>query len=155
MKAYAVVYDTGGFEDDEETIDSIFLDKEKAEAYVEKYNQIPFWCYHKLHIKEAELNPMDNDKQIVDIHGYISKKTVDLEIYRIERKDLDQLKDFTGDEIVFHPGKLREGSALFEEDVVYFNGMMDVTPCEDLTKCDEYIKDIIVKRYSEFKEERR
>ena len=155
MKAYAVVYNNGGWEDDEEIIDSIFLDKEKAEAYVEKNNQIPFWCYHKFYIKEAELNPTDNDKQIVDIYGYIDKKIVNFDIYRIERKDLDQLKDFTGDEITFRPGKLREGSALFEEDVINFDGTIDVTPCEDLTKCEEYIKDIVLKRYSEFKKERR
>lgn len=153
MKAYAVVYRTGGNEDDEVIIDSVFLDKEKAEAYVEKNNQIPFWCYHEFYIKETEFNPVDNDKQIVDIFGYINKnkKIGDLEIYRIERKDLDKLKDFTGDEITFRSGKLREeygfGTLNLDEDVVFFNGMIDVTPCKNL----RYIKDIVIKRYSEYK----
>ena len=38
MKAYLIIY---GYDEDYE-IDSVFLDKEKAEAYAAANNQIPF-----------------------------------------------------------------------------------------------------------------
>lgn len=148
MKAYLIIY---GYED-ETVVDSVFLDKKKAEAYIDANNQIPFGKYDKLRMREIMLNPHVYKKSIVVVHGYIDKneEIKDLEIERIDRDDLEHLRHFTNDNVYLYAGKLYG-----EEDVVYFDGMMDVTPCEDLTKCDEYIKDIIAKKLLEYKEERR
>ena len=148
MKAYLVIY---GYEDELE-VDSVFLDKKKAEAYIASNNQIPFDKYDKLRMREIALNPHVYKKSIVVVHGYINKneEIKDLKIERIDRDGLEYLKYFTNDNIYLYSGKLYG-----EEDVVYFDGMIDVTLCKDLTKCDEYIKDIVVKRYSEYKAERR
>ena len=87
-------------------------------------------------------------KSIVIVHGYINKseEIKDLKIERIDRDGLEHLRHFTNDYVYLYAGTLYG-----EEDVVYFDGMMDVSPCEDLTKCDEYIKDIIAKKLLEFK----
>jgi hypothetical protein len=119
--------------------ESVFLDKKEAMAYVEENNRIPFDGCDKLCIKEVELNPTSY-KKIVGIHGYADKdKDIqDLEIKRIESKDMEELKDFAGEKITFRPGKWVEGTTDFD-------GIADVTPCKDLTKCHEYVKDIIAK----------
>lgn len=142
MKAYLIIY---GYED-EIAVDSVFLDKKKAEAYIDANNQIPFGKYDRLRMREIVLNPHVYKKSIVVVHGYINKnkEIKDLEIERIDRDGLEHLRHFTNDDVYLYAGKLYG-----EEDVVYFDGMMDVTPCEDLTKCDEYIKDIIAKKLLE------
>lgn len=144
MKAYLIIY---GYEDELE-IDSVFLDEEKAEAYVTSNNQIPFDEYNKLRIEEVELNPRVYKKSIVMTHGYINrnKEIKNLELDRIDRDDLKNLRNFVNNDIYLYPGKL-----YVKEDVTYFDGMVDVTPCRDLSKCDEYIKDIVTKKYCEYK----
>ena len=148
MKAYLIIY---GYED-ELAVDSVFLDKKKAEAYIDTNNQIPFDKYDKLRMREIVLNPHVSKKSIVDVHGYINKdeEIKDLEIERIDHDWLEHLRHFTNDDVYLYAGKLYA-----EEDVVYFDGLIDVTPCKDLTKCDEYIKDNIAKKLLEFKAERR
>ena len=151
MKAYLIVHDSYDYESEYgkvEVVDSVFLDKEKAEAYVERNNQIPFCANDKFYIDEVEFEPSDYDKQIVEIEGHITKdkKFKCFKIIRIERKDMEELKDFTGEKITFRPEKWVEG-------VTDFDGIVDVTPCKDLTKCDEYIKDIVMKKYCEYRNE--
>ena len=137
MKAYLIIY---GYDEDYE-IDSVFLDKEKAEAYAAANNQIPFDESNKFRIREVELNPPTYNKPIVEVHGYIDKneKIRDLEIERIDRDGLERLENFTNDNIDLYPGKLY-GS----KDVTFFDGTINVTPCKDLTKSDEYIKSVIM-----------
>lgn len=144
MKAYLIV---SGYEDGYE-IDSVFLDKEKVEAYVAANNQIPFDKYNEFRIEEVELNPSIYKRAVVEIHGYIDKDEdiKDLEIERIDRNSLKLLEHFIDNDISLYSGKLYG-----EEDVTFFDGMVDVTPCKDLTKCDKYIKDIIAKKSSEYK----
>ena len=144
MKAYLV-----GVFDYVFHAESVFTDKKEAMAYVDEHNKIPFDGCDKLCIEEVELNPTFY-KKIVGIHGYVDKdkEIQNFEIHWIEHKDMEELKDFTGEKITFRPGEWVEGTTNFD-------GIVDVTPCEDLTKCDEYIKDIVLKRYSEYKEERR
>lgn len=139
MKAYLVVY---GYEDEYE-IDSVFLNKEKAEAYVSANNQIPFDKYNAFRIEEVELNPPAHNKPVVEVHGYINKnkEIQDIEIERIDRNGLKLLEHFVNNDIYLYSGKLYG-----EEDVIFFDGMVDVTPCKDLTKCDKYIKDTIAKK---------
>ena len=139
MKAYLV----GAF-DYEFHADSVFLDKKEAEAYVEENNKIPFDNGGEFRIEEVELNPTSYNRKIVGIHGYAGKdkEIRSLEINRLEREDMEELKDFTGEEITFYGGK-------WVEYVTSFDGIVDVTPCEDLTKCNEYIKDIITKKLLE------
>ena len=55
---------------------------------------------------------------------------------------MEELKDFTGEKITFRPGKWVEGTTDFD-------GIVDVTPCKDLTKCHEYVKDIVTKKLLE------
>ena len=138
MKAYLV-----GVFDYEFHADSVFLDKKEAMEYVKENNLIPFDGCDKLCIEEVELNPTSY-KKIVGIHGYADKdKDIqNFEIKRLESKDLEELKDFTGEKITFRPGKWVEGT-------IDFDGIVDVTPCKDLMKCDEYIKDIITKKLLE------
>ena len=69
MKAYLIIY---GYED-EIAVDSVFLDKKKAEAYIDANNQIPFDKYDKLRMREIVLNPHVYKKSIVVVHGYINK----------------------------------------------------------------------------------
>lgn len=156
MKAYLIVHDSYGYEGEygKYEVDSVFLDKEKAEAYVERNNQIPFCGNAEFYIEEVEFEPSDYDKQIVEIEGRITKdkKFEYFSIIRIEREDMEELKDFTGEEITFNTRKLDllMGKATY---VTYFDGMIDVTPCKDLKKCDEYIKDIVMKKYCEYENE--
>ena len=65
---------------------------------------------------------------------------------------MEELKDFTGEEITFNTRELHPiiGKKSYVTD---FNGMIDVTPCKDRTKCDEYIKEIVMKKYCEYKNE--
>lgn len=63
---------------------------------------------------------------------------------------LEHLRHFVNDDAYLYAGKLYG-----EEDVIYFDGMMDATLCEDLAKRDEYIKNIIAKKLLEFEAERR
>lgn len=144
MKAYLIVY---GYEDEYE-IDSVFLDKEKAKAYVSANNQIPFDKYNAFRIEEVELNPPAHNKPVVEVHGYINrnKEIQDIEIERIDRNGLKLLEHFVNNDIYLYSGKLYG-----VEDVIFFDGMVDVTPCKDLTKCDKYIKDIIAKKLCEYK----
>ena len=100
MKGYLVVY---GYRD-EFIVDSVFLDKEKTEDYVKENNLIPFGTYYALRIEEVEFNPSVNNKKIVEIYGYINKNKEirDFEIERIDHEGIEQLKDFTGENIVLH-----------------------------------------------------
>lgn len=156
MKAYLIVHDSYGYESEygKVEIDSVFLDKEKAEAYVERNNQIPFCGNAEFYIEEVEFEPSDYDKQIVEIEGRITKdkKFEYFAIIRLEREDMKELKDFTGEEIKFNTRELHPiiGKKSYVTD---FNGMIDVTPCKDRTKCDEYIKEIVMKKYCEYKNE--
>lgn len=144
MKAYLIVY---GYEDEYE-IDSVFLDKEKAEVYVSANTQIPFDKYNAFRIEEVELNPHAHNRPVVEVHGYINKnkEIQGIEIERIDRNGLKLLEHFVDNDIYLYSGKLYG-----EEDVIFFDGMVDVTPCKDLTKCDKYIKDIIAKKLCEYK----
>ena len=146
MKAYLITY---GYED-EYGVDSVFLNKEKAEEYVSANNQIPFDKYNKFHIKEVELNPSVCKKSIVTIYGYINKnkKIKELEIDRVDRDDLKNLTNFSDNDILMYPVKLYG-----EKYVTCFDGMIDVTQCKDMTKCYQYIKDIVMKKYYEYKNE--
>ena len=56
MKAYLVIHDSYGYEGEygKFEVDSVFLNKEKAEAYVERNNQIPFRSCAKFYIEEVE-----------------------------------------------------------------------------------------------------
>ena len=65
---------------------------------------------------------------------------------------MEELKDFTGEEITFNTRELHPiiGKKSYITD---FNGMIDVTSCKDLKKCDEYIKDIVMKKYCEYRNE--
>lgn len=156
MKAYLIVHDSYGYEGEygKVEVDSVFLDKEKAEAYVERNNQIPFCGIAEFYIEEVEFEPSDYDKQIVEIEGSITKdkKFEYFAIIRIDREDMEELKDFTGEEITFNTRKvdLLMGKATYVTD---FDGTIDVTPCKDLKKCDEYIKEIVMKKYCEYKNE--
>ena len=138
MKAYLV-----GVFDYVFHADSVFLNKKEVMAYVEENNRNPFDGCDKLCIEEVELNPTSY-KKIVGIHGYADKdKDIqNLEITRIESKDMEEVKYFTGEKITFYPGKWVEGT-------IDFDGIVDVTPCKDLTKCDKYIKDIVTKKLLE------
>lgn len=95
------------------------------------------------------------DRQVVGIQGYITKdkEIMDFNIFRIERKDMEELKDFADDEITFHVRDIGN-SLLSKVYVTDFYGMIDVTLCKDLPKCDEYIKDIVMKNYCEYKNEK-
>lgn len=139
MKAYLV-----GVFDYVFHVDSVFLDKKEAMAYVEENNQIPFDDCDELCIEEVELNPSSYDKKIVRFHGYADKdkEIRDFVINRLDRENMEELKDFTGQEIRFR-------SAKYADDVTYFSGIIDVTHCSNLSKCDEYIKDIITKKLLE------
>ena len=144
MKAYLV-----GVFDYVFHAESVFTDKKEAMDYVDEHNKIPLDGCDKLCIEEVELNPTFY-KKIVGIHGYVDKdkEIQNFEIHWIEHKVMEELKDFTGEKITFRPREWVEGTTNFD-------GIVDVTPFEDLTKCDEYIKDIVVKRYFEYKAERR
>ena len=143
MKAYLIVYG----DSDEYEIDSVFIDKAEAEAYVAENNQIPYDMYDKFRIQEIELNPPVRKKWLVEVHGYINKnkEIQDLEIERIDREGLEQLKDFTGETVDLYPGKLYG-----MEDVIFFDGMIDVTSYKDKKprKCEEYIKNIVLEKFN-------
>lgn len=147
MKGYLVVY---GYRD-EFIVDSVFLDKEKTEDYVKENNLIPFGTYYALRIEEVEFNPSVNNKKIVEIYGYINKNKEirDFEIERIDHEGIEQLKDFTGENIVLH-----QENIIGLEEVTFFGGTIDVTSCKDLQSCDRYIKDIVMKKYCEYKNEK-
>ena len=145
MKAYVVVY---GCDDDYE-VDSVFMDKEKAEAYVRENNRIPYEDYDKLHIEEVEINPSTPDKKIVLVNGYATKdkEIRTLEIERIDRESLAAMKDFTKDDVIIYPGKLytaRDGHSTL------FCGRIDVTSCKDLENCDQYIRAVIMKKLEQY-----
>ena len=147
MKAYLVVYGySDGYSDDYE-FDSVFLNKEEAEAYVEENNRIPYDEQDELHIVEVELNASTPDKKFVIVHGYITedKEIQALEIGRIDRESLEALKKFTEDDIILRPGKIYNVG-----DVTFFDGRIDVTSCKDLEKCDQYIKDTIMKKLEHY-----
>ena len=143
MKAYLVV---SGYED-EYIVDSVFLDRKEAESYIKENNQIPYDKYDVFRIEEVELNPPSIEKKIVVVHGNITKdnEIQDLEIERIDREGLKHFKDFTGDNIDLYSGMLYS-----IEYVIYFDGMIDVTPCKDLSKCHEYIKDAIMEKLKHY-----
>lgn len=139
MKAYVVVY---GYEDDNE-IDSVFIDKEEAEAYVRENNRIPYEEYDKCHIEEVDLNPSIPNRKIVIVHGCATKdkEIRSLVIERIDRESLEALKKFTKDDIIVYPGK--RGNMV---DLIFFHGRIDVSSCKDLKNCDKYIRTIIMKK---------
>lgn len=146
MKAYLVLY---GY-CDEFTIDSVFLDKEKAEEYVKKDKRIPYSICDEFRIKEVELNPSVNDNKIVKVHGYINKDKEfhDYKIERIDREGMRKLKDFTGENIFLYKGTVFEQGKIFGlEEVIVFYGTIEVTSCKDIESCDRYIKDIVMKKY--------
>ena len=154
MKAYLVLY---GY-CDEFNVDSVFLDKEKAEEYVKKDKRIPYSVCDTFRIEEVELNPSINDKKIVKIHGYIDKnrEILDYMIERIDREDMKQLKDFTGENIVLHQGTVFDNRKIIGlKEVTFFDGTIEVTFCKDIQSCDQYIKEIVMKKFHEFKAERR
>lgn len=145
MKAYLVV---SGYEDEYEyNVDSVFLDRKEAESYVKENNQIPYDKYDVFRIEEVELNPPTIEKKIVVVHGNITKDNEihDLEIVRIDREILEWLKDFAGDDIDLHSG-MYYGVV----PVIFFDGKIDVTPCKDLSKCHEYIKDVIMEKLKHY-----
>lgn len=144
MKAYLVV---SGYED-EYIVDSVFLDMKEAESYIKENNQIPYDKYDIFRIEETELNPSTIEKKIVVVHGHITKdnEIQDLEIERIDREGLKHLKDFTGDDIILYSGTLYS-----IEHVIFFGGIIDVTPCKDLNKCHEYIKDVVMEKLKHYK----
>ena len=147
MKAYLVLY---GY-CDEFNIDSVFLDKEKAEEYVKKDKRIPYSICDEFRIEEVELNPSANDKRIVRVSGYIDKNKEfhDYKIERIDREGMKSLKDFTGENIVLHRGvELNKRKIIGLEEVTFFDGTIEVTSCKDIESCDRYIKDIIMKKYT-------
>ena len=148
MKAYLVV---SGYDYDFE-IDSVFINKEDAQDYIKKNNEIPFDDYYKFRIQEVELNPSDNEKKIVEIHGYANNDNEirDLEIERIDREGLEQLKDFTGDDIALHLGMLYS-----VEKVIFFDGRIDVTSCKDLGTCNKYIEDTIIEKLKNYNQNER
>ena len=151
MKAYLVVYYGYG---DEFIIDSVFLDKEKAEDYIKKDKRIPFSVCDSFQIKEVELNPSANDKKIVKVHGYINKDKEfhNYKIERIDRKGMKRLKDFTGENIVLYRGvEFDQRKIVGLEEVTFFDGTIEVTSCKDMQSCDRYIKDIVMKKYCEYK----
>ena len=143
MKAYLVV---SGYED-EYIVDSVFLDRKEAESYIKENNQIPYDKYDVFRIEEVELNPPSIKKKIVVVHGNITKdnEIQDLEIERIDREGLKHFKDFTGDNIDLYSGMLYSIGY-----VIYFDGMIDVTPCTDLSKCHEYIKGVIMEKLKHY-----
>ena len=155
MKAYLVYYGYGG----EFIVDSVFLDKEKAEDYVKKDKRIPYSICDEFRIKEVELNPSANNKKFVKVSGYINKNKEfrDYKIERIDREGIKQLKDFAGENIVLHRGvELNPRKIIGMEEVTFFNGTIEVTSCKDIESCDRYIKDIVMKKYCEYdKNERR
>lgn len=149
MKAYLILYGYG----DEFIVDSVFLDKEKAEEYVKKDKRIPYSICDEFRIKEVELNPSVNDKKFVKVHGYIDKNKEfhDYKIERIDREGMKCLKDFTGENIVLHRGSIFEQGKIFGlEEVTFFDGTIEVTSCKDIESCDRYIKDIVMKKHCEY-----
>lgn len=151
MKAYVVIY---GYSDEYE-LDSVFLSKEEAEAYVKKNNQIPYDDYDEFRIEELDLNPSAPDKQIVGVNGYINKdnEIKSFEIERVDRETMEGLKDFTGDDIVLYPKEKRyevdfrnPENPYTTIEVTRFYGRIDVTPCKDLRNCGSYIKEVIKKK---------
>ena len=155
MKAYLVYYGYGG----KFIVDSVFLDKEKAEDYVKKDKRIPYSICDEFRIKEVELNPSANDKKFVKVHGYIDKNKEfrDYKIERIDREGMKKLKDFTGENIFLYKGTVFEQGKIFGlEKVIVFYGTIEVTSCKDIESCDRYIKEIVMKKYCEYdKNERR
>ena len=146
MKAYVVVY---GYGDDYE-FDGVFLSKEEAEAYVKKNNQIPYTADDMLCIKEVELNPSSYAKNIVIVQGYYSvkdKKIGALEIGRVSRESMEaeDLENLNGNDIIVLPENY---SSIGE--VKCFYGRVDVTPCKDPKRCDEYIRDVIMKKIEQY-----
>ena len=151
MKAYVVIY---GYSDEYE-LDSVFLSKEEAEAYVKKNNQIPYDDYDEFRIEELDLNPSAPDKQIVTVNGFINKDNTikGFEIERVDRETMKGLKDFTGDDIVLYPKEKRYDvdfrnpeNPYTTKEVTRFCGRIDVTPCKDLANCGSYIKEVIKKK---------
>ena len=98
-------------------------------------------------IQEIELNPPIRKKWLIEVHGHINKdkEIQDLEIERIDREGLEQLKDFTGETVYLYPGKLYG-----VEDVIFFDGTIDVTPYKDKNpkKCEAYIKNIVLEKFN-------
>lgn len=137
-KAYLII---SGYDEDCE-VDSVFLNKEEAKAYVAAGNQIAFNKCDLFRIEKVVLNPPIQKKWVVEVHGYINNDgdICDFEIERIDRSGTDQLKNFTGNNIDLYPGKIYD-----EESVVFFDGSIDVTSHED--ECEEYIEKIISEKY--------
>lgn len=142
MKAYVIVC---GFEDVNE-IDSVFMNKEEAEAYVRENNWIPYSDYDKYHIEEVDLNPSSYAKKIVFVHGYYSnkdKKIGLLDIGHVDREtmEIDDLQNLNGNDIKLFP-QYRSSIG----DVTGFGGRIDITSCKDPRSCVEYIRDVIRKK---------
>lgn len=142
MKAYVIVF---GYDDVSE-IDSVFMDKEKAEAYVRENNRMPYAEYDKCHIEEVDLNPSSYAKKIVFVHGYYSnkdKKIGLLDIGHVDREtmEIDDLQNLNGNDIKLFP-QYRSSIG----DVTGFGGRIDITSCKDPRSCVEYIRDVIRKK---------
>ena len=73
-------------------------------------------------------------------------------IERIDREDMKQLKDFTGENIVLHQGTVFDNRKIIGlKEVTFFDGTIEVTFCKDIQSCDQYIKEIVMKKFHEFK----
>lgn len=146
MKAYVIVF---GCDDDYE-VDSVFMDKEKAEAYVRENNRIPYSDYDKCHIEEVDLNPSSYTKKVVFVHGHYSnkdKKIGLLDIGRVDRETMENedLQNLNGNDIKLFP---RYRSSI--GDITCFGGRIDVTSCKDSRSCVEYIRDEIMKKIEHY-----
>lgn len=150
MKAYVIVC---GFDDVNE-IDSVFMNKEEAEAYVRENNRIPYSDYDKYHIEEVDLNPSSYTKKIVLVHGHYSnkdKKIRLLDIGRVDRETMENedLQNLNGNDIKVFP-QYRSSIG----DVTCFIGRIDVTSCKDSRSCVEYIRDEIMKKIEQYNQKR-